>query len=117
MRGRPILLAARGASSPPCGDQGGARARFAHDGREGAHVWSRHRAEHFEGTVQGKPTRITTVWLKQGGVWKAASVQLTTIAANSDNEAVSSLASQSPRETRSLLPAPLIPVAQSPNNL
>jgi hypothetical protein len=34
-----------------------------------------------QGTVQGKPTRITTVWVQQGGVWKAASVQLTTIVA------------------------------------
>jgi Domain of unknown function (DUF4440) len=32
-------------------------------------------------TVDGKPTRVTTVWVKQDGEWKAASVQLTTIAA------------------------------------
>jgi hypothetical protein len=32
-----------------------------------------------QGTVDGKPTRITTVWVQQEGVWKAASVQLTTI--------------------------------------
>jgi hypothetical protein len=28
---------------------------------------------------QGKPTRITTVWVQQQGEWKVASVQLTTI--------------------------------------
>ena len=32
------------------------------------------------GTIQGKPTRITTVWVKQPEGWRAASVQLTTIA-------------------------------------
>jgi Domain of unknown function (DUF4440) len=31
--------------------------------------------------LDGKPTRITTVWVKQQGEWKAASVQLTTITA------------------------------------
>jgi hypothetical protein len=31
--------------------------------------------------VDGKPTRITTVWVKQQGDWKVASVQLTTITA------------------------------------
>jgi hypothetical protein len=34
-----------------------------------------------QATVQGKPTRITTIWVQQDGVWKAASVQLTTITA------------------------------------
>ena|SRR2546428_9863834 len=30
--------------------------------------------------INGKPTRLTTVWVKQQGVWKVAAVQLTTIA-------------------------------------
>lgn len=34
-----------------------------------------------QSSVDGKPTRITSVWVKQGGEWKVASVQLTTIAA------------------------------------
>lgn len=32
-------------------------------------------------TIDGKPTRVTSVWVKQGGPWKVASVQLTTVAA------------------------------------
>lgn len=31
--------------------------------------------------VEGKPTRITSVWVKEQGTWKVASVQLTTITA------------------------------------
>ncbi len=34
-----------------------------------------------QASVDGKPTRITMVWVKQAGTWKAASVQLTTITA------------------------------------
>ncbi len=34
-----------------------------------------------QASVEGKPTRITSVWVKQDGTWKVASVQLTTIAA------------------------------------
>jgi ABC-type transporter MlaC component len=34
-----------------------------------------------QSSIDGKPTRITSVWVKQGGEWKVASVQLTTIAA------------------------------------
>jgi Domain of unknown function (DUF4440) len=30
--------------------------------------------------INGKPTRLTTVWVKQQGVWKVAAVQLTNIA-------------------------------------
>jgi len=32
-------------------------------------------------TIDGKPTRVTSVWVKQGEAWKVASVQLTTVAA------------------------------------
>jgi ketosteroid isomerase-like protein len=32
-------------------------------------------------SIDGKPTRVTSVWVKQQGDWKAASVQLTTITA------------------------------------
>lgn len=32
-------------------------------------------------TIEGKPTRITTVWVKQPDGWRAASVQLTNITA------------------------------------
>jgi Domain of unknown function (DUF4440) len=32
------------------------------------------------GVINGKPTRFTTVWVKQQGVWKVAAVQLTNIA-------------------------------------
>jgi ketosteroid isomerase-like protein len=32
-------------------------------------------------TIEGKPTRVTSVWVKQGGMWKVASVQLTTVTA------------------------------------
>lgn len=34
------------------------------------------------GTINGKPTRITTVWVQQQNEWKVASVQLTNIAAD-----------------------------------
>jgi ketosteroid isomerase-like protein len=30
-------------------------------------------------TIDGKPTRVTSVWVKQAGAWKVASVQLTTV--------------------------------------
>ena len=30
--------------------------------------------------INGKPTRLTTVWVKQQGAWKVAAVQLTNIA-------------------------------------
>src|SRR6476646_1481836 len=32
-------------------------------------------------TIDGKPTRATSVWVKQDSAWKVASVQLTTVAA------------------------------------
>jgi ketosteroid isomerase-like protein len=32
-------------------------------------------------SIDGKPTRVTSVWVKEQGEWKVASVQLTTIAA------------------------------------
>jgi Domain of unknown function (DUF4440) len=31
-------------------------------------------------TINGKPTRLTTVWVKQQGDWKVAAVQLTNVA-------------------------------------
>ena len=31
-------------------------------------------------TINGKPTRLTTVWVKQQGGWKVAAVQLTNVA-------------------------------------
>jgi ABC-type transporter MlaC component len=35
----------------------------------------------MQGSIDGEPTRVTVVWVKQQGEWKVASVQLTTIAA------------------------------------
>jgi len=32
-----------------------------------------------ETTVEGKPTMITSVWVKQQGIWKVATVQLTNV--------------------------------------
>ena len=32
-------------------------------------------------TIDGKPTRVTSIWVKQDGGWKVASVQLTTVTA------------------------------------
>ena len=37
--------------------------------------------ETWQADANGKPTRYTTVWVKEGRNWKVAAVQLTTIAA------------------------------------